>query len=120
MSDLDLDNIFDDDLENDNSVYDEYDEYDEYFKLEHGGDRKSKGIAQSEPSLSTAGFNLVAWALKLKGIFSKEAKEKQKEGGGAVRQKSAQPEMKVRDKLAEKAGVSEEKEKGGVTLTPPF
>ena len=45
-------------------------------------------------------------ALELEPLIAVKAKEKQKEAGGAVRQKSAQPEIKTREELAKIAGVS--------------
>ncbi len=45
-------------------------------------------------------------ALQLEDIFRGKAKEKQKESGGAVVQKSAEPPIETRQKLAETANVS--------------
>ena len=45
-------------------------------------------------------------ALKLEDIFKKKAKEKQKESGGAVVQKSAEPPIETRQELAKTAHVS--------------
>jgi len=45
-------------------------------------------------------------ALELEEVFSKKAKEKQKEGGGAVPQKSAKPPIETRKELSKVASVS--------------
>ena len=45
-------------------------------------------------------------ALKLKGLFQDKAREKQRESGGAVPQKSAKPPIDTRKELANVAGVS--------------
>jgi len=45
-------------------------------------------------------------ALELEEVFSKKAKKKQKEGGGAVPQKSAKPPIETRNELSKVASVS--------------
>jgi len=55
---------------------------------------------------NVSAFQRVEMALEFKEDFAKEAKEKQKAGGGAVKVKSPEPGMTTRDRLAKIAGVS--------------
>ena len=51
-------------------------------------------------------FQRAEIALQLKGVFAGQAKEKQKEAGGAVRQKSDKAVIDTKKELAKSAGVS--------------
>ena len=46
-------------------------------------------------------------ALRLKPVFEEKAKEKQREAGGTVPQKSAKPPIETRNEIAKLAGVSD-------------
>lgn len=74
-------------------------------KLRDGQTREEWIIENQLARRNLNTFQRVEVALKMKKSIAAQAKKKQKESGGTVRQKSAEP-LNTRDKLAEMAGVS--------------